>query len=206
MSEPHFSRDELIAWRDDGAGDPGRLVDHLAACEVCRGVAADVARSLTTGSGGERFDLPEFVSRGYRAGSAKAAPRGASLRILLAAAAVLTVLALVPAWLTRLEERSDSLRGAPAALVPVRPVDVSISVEELSFEWQGASATDRVRLNVVDLDRPEEPLIEREVTGSRYEPTPEERRRFRPGQSVHWYVEGRGGSGAPSAAVSFQVR
>jgi hypothetical protein len=123
-----------------------------------------------------------------------------------AAAAALIVLAVVPLWLTRMDRGPDTLRGGTTALVPVRPVNASVSADELSFEWRGASATDRVRLNVVDLDRPDQPLIEREVTGSRYEPTPEERRRFRPGQSVHWYLEARGGSGGPSAAASFRVR
>jgi hypothetical protein len=84
--------------------------------------------------------------------------------------------------------------------------DVSVSADELIFEWRGASATDRVRLSVVDLDRPDQPLLEREVTGARYEPTADERRRFRSGQSVHWYLERRSGSGGPSPAARFRVR
>jgi hypothetical protein len=205
MSELHLSRDELIAWRDEGGGDRTRIVTHLAACEVCRRIAAEVERDRPAEQVAARFDAADFVSQGYRARTT-AASRSVKRWVWPAAAAALIVLALVPAWLARFDEEPDTLRGGPTALVPVRPVDVSVSAEEISFEWQGASATDRVRLNVVDLDRPDQPLIEREVTGVRYEPTPDERRSFRPGQTVHWYIEARGGSGGPSAAASFRVR
>jgi hypothetical protein len=119
----------------------------------------------------------------------------------------LLALALVPMWLARLDDRSTTMRGETPLLVPVHPMDVAVTPDELTFEWQGTSGTDRVRLNVVSIDRPGEPLIDREVTGSRYEPTSEERRRFQPGQSLHWYVEARGGTaGGTSPAARFRVR
>ena len=206
MAERHLTRDELIAWRDGGAGDRARIVTHLAGCEACRGIAAEAERNRPAGQGAAPFDAADFVSRGYRAGITTAAPRPAKRWIWPAAAAALIVLALLPVWRTQSDDESDTMRGGTTALVPIRPMDVTVSVEEISFEWRGASATDRVRLNVVDLDRPDQPLIEREVTGSRYEPTADERRRFRPGQSVYWYVEARGGSGGSSAAGRFRVR
>jgi hypothetical protein len=207
MSEAHLSREELIAWRDDGAGDRTGLVAHLAVCEACRELAAELERNRPVNDAVPRFDARDFVGSGYRAGATATAPRHARRWIWPAAAAALIVLALVPVWLVRLDKAPDTLRGNQTALVPVRPVDdVSISADELTFEWRGASATDRVRLNVVDLDQPDQPLIEREVTGSRYEPTADERRRFRSGQSVHWYLERRSGSGGPSPTARFRVR
>jgi predicted anti-sigma-YlaC factor YlaD len=205
MSDVHLSRDELIEWRDDGAGDRVRIVTHLATCAACRDIAADVERNRPAAHVPSHFDAKDFVPSGYRAGKSAVSPRWARGWIWPAAAAALVVLAFVPVWLARSNGGPEVMRGAPA-LVPVRPVDVSVSVDELSFEWRGTSADDRVRLNVVDLDRADEPLIEREVTGSRYEPTPEERRRFRSGQSLHWYVEARSGAGGTSPAASFRVR
>jgi hypothetical protein len=202
----HLSRDELIAWLDEGAGDRTRLIAHLAACAVCRGIAADVERNRSAGSAPALFDAADFVSQGYRAGATAPAPRSARRWMWAAAAAALLVVAVAPLWMTRSGGEPDTMRGG-TALAPVRPVDdVAVSADDLIFEWRGASATDRVRLNVVDLDRPDQPLIEREVTGSRYEPTPDERRRFQSGQSVHWYVERRSGSGGPSPTGRFRVR
>ncbi len=120
-----------------------------------------------------------------------------------AAAAAVVVLALVPLWLTRFDQSPGVMRGGVATLVLVRPSNVSVSSADLVFEWRGPSATDRVRLNVIDLDRADAPLIDRDVTGSRYEPTPEERSRFRSSQSVHWYIQA---GSETSPAASFRVR
>jgi hypothetical protein len=201
MSELHLSRNELNAWRDAGAGDRARIVTHLAACASCRELAADVERQRPAEIGPSRFSARDFVASGYRAGASSVSRRSRQWMWATAAAAVL-IIALVPVWLSRVDDADDRLRGG-TTLVPVRPVDTTVSVDELAFEWQGA---DRVRLNVVELNRADAPLIDREVTGSRYEPTAEERRRFRSGQSLHWFVEARGGPGGTSPAARFRVR
>jgi hypothetical protein len=200
MSELHLSRAELIAWRDEGAGDRTRIVAHLAACVACRELAADVERLRPAESGVSRFDAGDFVARGYQAGISTAA-RSSRRWLWAAAAAAVVVLAFLPVWLR--DDAGDTMRGG-TTLVAVRPVDTTVSIDDLVFEWRGPA--DRVRLNVVDLDRAETPVIEREVTGSRYAPTPEERSRFRTGQSLHWYVEARSGPGGTSPAASFRVR
>ena len=119
-----------------------------------------------------------------------------------AAAAAVVGLALVP-LLTRFDQSTGVMRGGAATLVLVQPSNVSVSPADLVFEWRGPSATDRVRLNVIDLDRADAPLIDRDVSGSRYEPTPEERSRFRSSQSLHWYIQV---GGETSPAASFRVR
>jgi hypothetical protein len=206
MPDLHLSREELTEWRDEAAGDRVRIITHLAACAACRTLAADLERNRPGGSEAPRFDPGDFVARGYRAGTAGGAPRLAAGWTWLAAAAALVAITLVPLWLARLDDRPAVLRGGATVIELVRPVETRVTAEELTFEWKGTSAGDRVRLNVVDLDRPGEPLIEREVTGSRYQPSPEEQRRFRPGQSVHWYVEALGGTGSTSPAARFSVR
>lgn len=206
MADLHLSRAELTAWRDEGAGDRTHIVAHLAACPACRAIAADVERDRPAEGAPARFDSGDFVSRGYRVAQPAAAPRAARPWVWAAAAAALIALVSVPVWLTRGGDEQVVTRGTGASIVPVRPAnDESVTADALAFEWSGTPPDGRVRLNVVDLDRPAEPLIEREVSGTRYEPTPEERGRFRPGQSLHWYVEARGGAGGTSPAARFRV-
>jgi hypothetical protein len=203
----HLSRDELTMWRDAGAGDRARIVSHLAACAACRRTAASVEEDRPADGGPPRFDAADFLARGYRAGAQPPASRWGGRQVWIAGAAAVVILALIPTWRARFDDRSAVERGGPAALVVVRPVDTVVSADELTFEWKGTAAGDRVRLNVVDLGNPGEPLIEHEVAGSRYDPTPEERRRFRPGHTVHWYIEVRNrASAGPSPAASFRVR
>lgn len=205
MPDLHLSHEELTAWRDQGTGDRAHIVAHLAACAACRTVAAEVERSRPAEGPPVRFAVRDFVSRGYRARGPSAVPRSAGAWVWLTAAAVVVALALVPVWLARVDGPPVT-RGDAAPIALVRPVDVSVVASELTFEWTGTSTGDRVRLNVVDLEKPGDPLIEREVEGSRYVPTLEERQRFRPGQSVHWYVEALGGHAGTSPAARFRVR
>jgi hypothetical protein len=206
MSDAHLSGEELTAWRDHGVGDRDRIVAHLAGCAVCSAAAADVERDRPVEARPQRFDPAGFVARGYRAGT-PAAPRLARRWIWLAATAALLALAVIPMRLGRDAGPSGAVRGETPMMAPLRPVDVAVSADELTFEWTGPTGEERVRLTVVDLDRPAEPLIDRDVVGSRYEPLPEERRRFQPGQALHWYVELRGAAGAvTSPAARFRVR
>jgi hypothetical protein len=209
VPDAHLSRTELIEWRDSGAGDRVRIVSHLAVCAACRAVAAAVERQrpLDSDIGTPRFEPADFVERGYRAGTS--APVGGMTHRWWwpAAAAALIALAVVPLWLARSTDPLSTMRGDATAIRLVRPVATAVSAGELVFEWSGVATGDRVRLNVVQLDRSGQPLIEREVTGTRYVPTPEERQRFLAGQSVHWYVERLGGSGGEtSPAAEFRVR
>jgi len=203
MSDGHLSRTELVAWRDDGAGDRARIVEHLATCAPCRAMAAEVERLRPVETALPRADARDFVAQGYRAGGA--ATRARSLRPWLwpAAAAAVIVLALVPVWQSRFSGEPNTMRGATAPTL-VRPVDTTVAIDALVFEWKGEAA--RVRLNVVDLARADAPVIQRELTGSRYEPTAEERGRFSSGQSLYWFVEAIGGTGGTSPAARFRVQ
>jgi hypothetical protein len=205
MIDGHLSRAELTTWRDDGLGDRAQIAAHLAACAECRQIAAAIERQRLD-PGATSFDAGSFVERGYRAGGTPIGLRIAYRWWVPAAAAALLAIAVMPWWWARSGDRPGAIRGT-SAIALVRPVEGSVSAADLVFEWTGTAATDRVRLNVVRLERPGEPLIEREVVGSRYEPTPDERRGFQSGASLHWYVErlsGAGGETSPSA--EFRVR
>jgi hypothetical protein len=206
MSEQHLSRVELTRWRDEGAGDRAHIVGHLAGCAACRSLAAEIERQRPAEAEPLRFRAVDFVGRGYSVRHRSIAPLSRRWG-WGAAAAALVALALIPLWLARGGDGEDVLRGNASPIRAVHPHDVTVSVETLSFEWTGAPADARVRLNVLSLDRPGEPIIEREVTGSRYEPTAAERSRFRSGESVRWYVELLGPrGGGPSPAARFSVR
>jgi hypothetical protein len=112
---------------------------------------------------------------------------------------------IVPTWL---RNRSESAaRGGGPPLVLVSPVDSSVAVQDLAFEWKADAGVDRVRLFVVALDDPAKPIIDREITGTRYEPAPDERSRLQAGRELHWFLEYRDGSAtATSPAARFRLR
>ena len=207
MANVHCSREELIKWRDEGAGDRDELIAHLATCAVCRAVAADVERDRLPDTSPAQLRAQDFVSRGYRVRAA-APPAGAWRRWRwVAATATLAALVFVPVWLARSGDGARVMRGEATGLMLVQPVDAVVAPDEVTFEWSGAPAGARLRLNVVNLDRPDAPLIERDVTGSRYQPSAEERARFQSGQSLHWLVELLDAGGAGTSPTSrFRVR
>jgi hypothetical protein len=99
------------------------------------------------------------------------------------------------------------LRGNTTAVPQVTtPINETMPAAAVTFEWKGP--TDLARLVVVDVAQPQKPIIDREVAGERYEPTPEERKLLVSGHSYHWYVEAKGpqGRGRSSAAAQFEVR
>jgi hypothetical protein len=208
MADPHLSPSELTRWRDEGAGDRDRIVGHLATCAVCRHLAADLERERPPEDAAARFHPQDFVPEGYRVGSRRmpgsALPR--RLAYLAAAAAIVLAAVYLPPWLR--DRSTSSLRGGDAPVVLVRPVDSTVPSQDLAFEWTAASGLDRLRLHVVAIDDPATPLIDREVSGTRYEPTADERRRLQPGKELHWFVEYRGGGTAAgtSPAARFRVR
>ena len=208
MSELHFSRSELAGWRDRGEGDRDRIVGHLAACAACRHAAAELERErpLDAGVQPEHFRSRDFVAAGLRAGGRSTqgfhVPR--RLAYLAAAASLVLAVFIVPALL---RDGSDSaVRGGGAVVTPVTPVNATVPIDSLTFEWTAGAAAGPLRLVVVALDDAGTPLIDRDVTGTRYEPTADERRRFQAGREYHWFVEYRGAGGGTSAAARFRLR
>jgi hypothetical protein len=210
MAEWHLSPAELEAWRDRREGDQARIVGHLAACATCRHAAADLERErpIAPDALPSRFDAADFAAVGRRAGGARAPVVGLPRRTAyLAAAATLVLAALVvPQWWPQGQDES-STRGAEAVVTPVAPVDTDVAIDAFTFEWTAATTAGPLRLVVMALDEPA-PLVDRDVSGTRYAPTPDERRRFAAGREYHWFVEYRGAGAGPgtSASARFRVR
>jgi hypothetical protein len=207
MADVHLSVSELTRWRDRGEGDRDRIIAHLAVCGACRHTAAELERDRPLDGEASQFRPQDFVARGYGAGSRSGLSRATSRYLYVAAAAVLVVAAAVaPSWW---RGRSDSaFRGDANAVTLVRPIDATVSATDLAFEWTTGSGVDRLRLHVVAIDDPSKPLIDRDVTGTRYEPTADERSRLQSGRELHWFIEYRDSATATgtSPAAGFRVR
>jgi hypothetical protein len=203
MRDTHLSRDELIAWRDLGAGDRDLIVTHLASCVACREVAADVERNRPVESEPQRFDAGDFAARGYRVGHLRARHPAWRWR-WVAAVAALGAVALIPVWLARFDDGAAVVRGGDVGITLVRPVDAIVTAEELAFEWTREIDATGVRLQVFDLESPSQPIIGRDVDGTRYEPTAEERARLPRGRTLYWFIEFRNANGVTMTAPAAQ--
>jgi hypothetical protein len=204
MPDAHLSTADLLRWRDDGAGDRARIVTHLASCAACRQTAAELERDRQADGGPEHFDPRDFVPTGHRAFTPRSGSR-ARLAWIAAAAAVVVAALWIP---TRFGDRSDStLRGSGAPVTLVRPVGAAVNRGDVVFEWTLQTGVEAVRLTVTTLDGAATPLIERDVSGTRYAPTDEERGRLPPGQTIHWFVDYReaGGTTGTSPAARFTL-
>jgi hypothetical protein len=200
MRDAHLSREELIAWRDRGTGDRDLIVTHLASCGACREVAADVERNRPLQGGPQRFEAGEFAARGYRVGQVSRPSQPAWRWVWAAAAAALVALAVIPVWLSRLDDGPAVVRGGDVGITLVRPVDASVTIEELVFEWTRQVEAEGSRLQVFDLENPSQPIIARDVDGTRYEPTADERARMRRGRTLYWFIEFRNANGVTMTA------
>lgn len=211
MAEWHLSPAELQAWRDGGDGDRAHIVGHLATCAACRHVAAELERERPVAADARpsRFDAVDFAAVGRRAGGAPALVVGLPRRTAYLAAAAALVLAAVvmPRWWPAAPDESSS-RGTEAVVTPIAPVNTAIGLDALAFEWTAEGTAGALRLVVMALDAAGAPLVDREVSGTRYAPSPDERERFQAGREYHWFVEYRGaGAGAgTSASARFRVR
>lgn len=208
MAERHLSRAELASWRDHGQGDRDRIVGHLAGCADCRHVAAELERErpLDAGEQPARFRSLDFTAAGRRAGvrtdPAVVLPR--RLAYLATAAILVVAVVVVPGWLR--DQRDSTLRGVAAVVTPISPADATIGIDAIAFEWTATPAAGPLRLVVIALDDAGAPAIDRDVTGTRYAPAPEERARLRAGREYHWFVEYRGAGAGAGVSASARFR
>jgi hypothetical protein len=209
MPDVHLTRDELLVWCDQGQGDRNRIVTHLASCAACRRVAAEIERVRPVDEATPAVFRPaDFVAHGERLGPHREASRIWRLVPLPLVAVLILGVFLLPRWLDRQDSGESTLRGGDDRITLVRPIDATLSAQDLVFEWTTSAELDRGRLNVFDVAAPGEPLIRREVTTRRYQPTPEERQRLTAGRALRWFVEYQDSRGVTvtSAAARFTLR
>jgi len=156
----HLTRDDLVRWRDQGLPeDRERVITHLAACQSCADVYAELVRTAPADQPLEHFKPADFVKRGYAARKSAAAPTwsGAltSWKVwagaLSAAALVVLVVATGPD-LQRLFESSDTARGAGIELITHTPGPSSPSSPTTvpSLEWKTSLTASRFRVELTD--------------------------------------------------------
>jgi hypothetical protein len=207
MSDVHLSTAELLRWRDQGAGDRDRIVGHIAMCPACRRTAAELERARPADTDPVRFQPSDFAATGYDAGERRPVWFGVPrLAYLAAAAAVVLAVLVVPLW--QRGQSDSAVRGRTSPVVLVRPVDATVTAQDLAFEWRASAGVDRFRLIVTATDDAATPIVDRDVSDTRYVPTDAERAKLQPGRQLHWFVEYHtaGTATGTSPAARFRVR
>lgn len=207
----HLTRDDLLRWRDTPSpADRDRIVLHLAACDECGALYAELMRTRPAAAGPEALEPAAFIKAGAGAGPAPRAriirpTRWMTLRrfaIPLAAAAV-----VILGVTTLLKRDPGSYRGGdgePQLSAPSGTVDSAA----LAFEWTAPPDTPSPRLLVYALDEPSQPVVDAKNAASPFRLTSEQAARLRPGIDYRWMIEftTRDGRVETSAARGFRLR
>lgn len=149
----HLTRDELMAWRDAPAsGARAHIVGHLAACDACAALYAELIRTAAHDGPPRHFDPQAFTGKGYET---LGEPRGRmlvferKLFIPLAAAAAIILAIWLPDWRAGGEGSVDSpvvMRGGrPEAVAPAGDVR-----SPLEFRWSVSAGAARYAIEVND--------------------------------------------------------
>jgi hypothetical protein len=209
----HLSAEELQRWHDRGpVEDRTRVIAHLAECDDCAGRLAELVRTSPVEDVSGILAPAEFAPRAHAmvesSASVSTPVRHRPVFWSLAAAAVL-VLAVGGSYLLRdAPTEAPVFRGDTLAVELLQPVTEEIAAADLVFEWRTPDAVGPVRLRVVDLARPDSPVIDRTGVLSGYRPEPAELARLRPGIPYRWFIEYRADAGAvvTSPAGRFEIR
>lgn len=185
----HLTRADLVAWRDTPAElDRGRIVGHLAECDACSALYAELIRTRAPEPATAHFDREAFARRGY--GAVQTPPGRVlvfqrKLFIPLAAAAALLLVLWLPSTRRTVEEGRDPapvMRGGrPDALAPAGQVGGPIE-----FRWTSPMAADRYAVEVKDAAG--QRLFYRETRDTRLAADAALESALRPGVRFSWTV------------------
>jgi hypothetical protein len=149
----HLTREELQRWWERGlAADRDRVVGHLAECDECGRLYADVIDAQPVDAADAPALEPAVVARAYRAVSSGAATsRAWSARSLAAyAAAAAVVLAVsIPAWRIAIERwggDDGTIRGT--SLLALEPSGTA--GRPIRFRWASPIDAPSYRIEVRD--------------------------------------------------------
>ena len=128
-----------------------------------------------------------------------------SVRSLVIGAAIALAVGVAASYLWQQPAAVAVISGGAPTPVIETPRNEVVPVADLAFTWRGSK--DATRVVVIDLANPNSPIIDRTVSGDRYEPTPEERGAFISGRQYHWFVEAQiEGGTRSSTAAQFTMR
>ncbi len=207
----HLTRDDLMHWRDaPNPADRDRIILHLAECDECGAVYAELMRTRPVSAEPEELEPSVFMKAGAGIGPAPPAvtvPSGSSamwrrIGVPLAAAAVL-ILGIA----TLMRPGEDSFRGGGPDMQLSAPSG-TVDQGALTFEWSAPSGAPSQRLLVYALDDPSQPVVDAKSVSSPLRLTGEQAARLRPGIDYRWMIEqtGRDGRVETSAARGFRLR
>jgi hypothetical protein len=213
----HLTRADLTRWRD--APDPAdrdRIVLHLAECDECGALYADLMRTRPAAAGPDELEPAAFMKAGFEAGpvpqpttapaiqSTSPARSGMWRRVAIPLAAAAVVILGVT---TLLRRDSASFRGGDNALQLSAPSG-TVATGALTFQWTAPPDTPSQRLLVYALDDPSQPAVDAKNVTSPFRLTGEQAARLRPGTDYRWMIEftTRDGRVETSPATAFRLR
>ena len=206
----HLTRDVLLAWRDAPTDAlRAQVVPHLAACQRCSALFAELIRTASAAGEPERFNPAEFVSRGLAAGGPAAGEvkrRSAWPLVALAAAAVVVLAVFVARQAGNSTADSPPVVRGGESLRAVAPAGEVDGVPE--FVWDSPGDAPSYRIEIVDGTGG--PIYEARVSGARRLTLPPAiAARLMPGLDYRWSVsrlDARGDIADSSPLQSFRIR
>jgi hypothetical protein len=200
----HYSRDQLVAWRDHPTEEARAvIVPHLARCGRCAAQYAELMRTRPATAADRTLDPADFLARGVAAYKGQASRRWAGRRWIVPLAAVASLVLVVFALRPDDAPEPPVLRGG-AGLEAIAPAGPVASASE--FTWSGPAETS-FRLEISD---PLGAIVhEARVRGSSYTLPPDVRATLMPGVEYQWTVarlDARGDTIDVSAPARFTIR
>jgi hypothetical protein len=193
----HLTRDELVAWRDrPDQALRERVVAHLAVCDACSAMCAELVRTRPAEVVPVRFAPADFAPRAYSLQSRRTFGDARLGRLVpLGIAALLAIMVLVPLLRDRPAAPASTAAPRGGAIGQLRPSGEVEAPTDLSWESSFPAYNYRVEVK----DSRGVVLLSRSVASRRIEASADIWRRFRLDEPYSWTVTALDSSGEPMA-------